>query len=114
MSSESSGNVTSAGRLLKRKVLLALTLSSLIPLLVLAYVVHRYVQPGPDPMQVARFYALQALILFTVLGMIGGAYIIWDLGRDFARMAEFLSTEPKLAGMGNRSDEAGTPMKSVT
>ena len=114
MSGESSGNVASAGRLLKRKVLLALTLSSLIPLLVLAYVVHRYVQPGLDPVQVARFYALQALILFTVLGMIGGAYIIWDLGRAFARMAEFLSNEPKLAEIGSRSDEVGTLMKSFT
>jgi len=114
MSGESSGNVASAGRLLKRKVLLALTLSSLIPLLVLAYVVHRYVQPGLDPVQVARFYALQALILFTVLGMIGGAYIIWDLGRAFARMAEFLSKEPKLAEIGSRSDEVGTLMKSFS
>src|SRR2546425_5846776 len=112
MSSESSGNVTSAGRLLKRKVLLALTLSSLIPLLVLAYVVHRYVQPGLDPVQVARFYALQALILFTMLGMIGGAYIIWDLGRAFALMAEFLSKGPKLAETGSRSDAVGTLMKS--
>jgi len=114
MPGEPSGDVASAGRLLKRKVLLALTLSSLIPLLVLAYVVHRYVQPGLDPVQVARFYALQALILFTVLGMIGGAYIIWDLGRAFARMAEFLSQEPKLAEIGSRSDEVGTLMKSFT
>jgi len=114
MPGEPSGDVASAGRLLKRKVLLALTLSSLIPLLVLAYVVHRYVQPGLDPVQVARFYALQALILFTVLGMIGGAYIIWDLGRAFARMAEFLSKDPKLAEIGSRSDEVGTLMKSFT
>ena len=114
MSGESSVDVASAGRLLKRKVLWALTLSSLIPLLVLAYVVHRYVQPGLDPVQVARFYALQALILFTVLGMIGGAYIIWDLGRTVARMAEFLSKGPKLAEIGSRSDEVGTLMKSFT
>src|SRR6266511_1880713 len=114
MPGEPSGDVASAGRLLKRKFLLALTLSSLIPLLVLAYVVHRYVQPGLDPVQVARFYALQALILFTVLGMIGGAYIIWDLGRAFARMAEVLSKEPKLAEIGSRSDEVGTLMKSFT
>ena len=114
MSGESSGDVAASGRLLKRKVLLALTLSSLIPLLVLAYVVHRYVQPGLDPVQVARFYALQALILFTVLGMIGGAYIIWDLGRAFARMAEFLSKGPKLAEIGSRSVAVGTLMKSFT
>src|SRR5713101_1256459 len=114
MSGASSANVASAGRLLKRKVLLALTLSSLIPLLVLASVVHRYVHPGPDPAQVARFYGLQVLILFAVLGMIGGAYIIWDLGRAFARMAEFLSKEPNLAEIGSRSDKVGTLMKSFT
>jgi hypothetical protein len=114
MSGEFSGDVASVGRLLKRKVLLALTLSSLIPLLVLAYVVHRYVQPGMDPAQVARFYALQALILFTVLGMMGGAYIIWDLGRAFARIAQLLSNEPKLAELGSRTDEVGTLMKSFS
>src|SRR5256712_12474532 len=114
MSGASSANVASAGRLLKRKVLLALTLSSLIPLLVLAYVVHQYVHPGPDPAQVARFYVLQVLILFAVLGMIGGAYIIWDLGRAFARMAEFLSKEPNRAEIGSRSDKVGTLMKSFT
>jgi diguanylate cyclase (GGDEF)-like protein len=114
MSREFSGDVASVGRLLRRKVLLALTLSVLIPLLVLAYVVHTYVQPGLDPAQVTRFYGLQALILFTVLGMIGGAYIIWDLGRAFARMAELLSSEPRLAELGTRSDEVGTLMKSFS
>ena len=95
---------------MRRKVLLALTLSSLIPLLVLAYVAHRYVQPGLDPSQVARFYGLQALILFTVLGMLAGAYMIWDLGRAFIRMADLLSKEPRLAELGTRSDEVGTLM----
>jgi diguanylate cyclase (GGDEF)-like protein len=114
MPDEYSGDLASVGRLLRRKVLLALTLTSLIPLLVLAYVVHRYVQPGMDPAQVARFYGLQALILFTVLGMLGGAYIIWDLGRAFARIAGLLSNEPKLAEVGSRTDEVGTLMKSFS
>src|SRR2546428_11876049 len=102
MSGESSGDVASVGRLLKRKVLLALTLSSLIPLLVLAYVAHRYVQPGLDPSQVARFYGLQALILFTVLGMLAGGYIIWALGRAFIRMAAPLAK-------GSRPSRRGPP-----
>src|SRR2546426_9436121 len=91
MSPESSADVALAGRLLKHKVLLALTLSSLIPLLVLAYVILRYVEPGLDRGDVARFYALHGLILATVLAMAGGAYIIWDLGRALSRLAEPMS-----------------------
>src|SRR5437667_8388897 len=112
--SRESGDIAFAGRLLKRKVLLALTLSSLIPLLVLAYVVYRYVWPDLHPADIAKFYGLHALLLFTVLAMVGGAYIIWDLGRAFARIAELLSREPKLAELGGRSDEVGTLMRSFS
>jgi diguanylate cyclase (GGDEF)-like protein len=114
MSRESSGDIASAGRLLKRKVLLALTLSVLIPLLTLAYVVYRYVRPELRPSDVWTFYGLHALLLLTVLAMSGGAYIVWDLGRAFARIAELLSREPKLAELGGRSDEVGTLMRSFS
>jgi diguanylate cyclase (GGDEF)-like protein len=108
------GDIASTGRLLKRKVLLALTLSSLIPLLVLALVVYRYVRPELHPADVTMFYGLHALLLLTVLAMAGGAYIIWDLGRAFAKIAELLSREPKLAELGGRSDEVGTLMRSFS
>src|SRR6266571_3497621 len=114
MSIASPGDIASAGRLLKRKVLLALTLSSLIPLLVLAYVVYRYVRPELNPAEIAKFYGLEAVLLFTVIAMIGGAYIIWDLGRAFARIAELLSREPKLAELGGRSEEVGNLMRSFS
>src|SRR5262249_19915166 len=106
--SRESGDIASTGRLLKRKVLLALTLSSLVPLLVLAWVVYRYVRPELRPSDVATFYGL------TALAMVGGAYIIWDLGRAFAKIAELLSREPKLAELGGRSDEVGTLMRSFS
>ncbi len=112
--SRESGDIAFAGRLLKRKVLLALTLSSVVPLLVLAYVVYRYVSPELHPADVTTFYGLHALLLFTVLAMVGGAYIIWDLGRAFAKIAELLSREPKLAELGGRSDEVGTLMRSFS
>jgi len=112
--SRESGDIASTGRLLKRKVLLALTLSSLVPLLVLTYVVYRYVRPELSPTDVKTFYGLHALLLFTVVAMVGGAYIIWDLGRAFAKIAELLSREPKLAELGGRSDEVGTLMRSFS
>ena len=109
-----SGDIASTGRLLKRKVLLALTLSSFVPLLVLAYVVYRYVRPELRPADITTFYGLHALLLFAVLAMVGGAYIIWDLGRAFAKIAELLAREPKLAELGGRSDEVGTLMRSFS
>ena len=87
MPSEASPDVALAGRRLRRKVLLALALASALPLLVLAYVVHGYVLPELDPRASTRFYGLTALILFTSLAMVGGAYMVWDLGRTVARMA---------------------------
>ena len=114
MSQRFSGDAASAGRLLRRKVVLALTLSSLIPILVLGYVVHRYVQPSLDPAQVGRFYGLQALILLTVLGMIAGGYIMWTIGRAFSRMAEILSHDTRIAEIGTQSDQVGTLMKSFS
>ena len=81
MSPESSGDVALAGRLFKHKVLLALTLSSLIPLLVLAYVVLRYVEPGLDRAEVARFYGLHGLILATMLAMASGTTGSSSIGR---------------------------------
>src|SRR5262249_58799116 len=105
--------IASAGRLLKRKVLLALTLSSLIPLLVLAYVVYRYVRPELHPGDITKFYGLHALLLSTVLAMVGGAYIIWDLGRAFAKIAELLAREPKLAELGGGGGEGGALLGAV-
>jgi diguanylate cyclase (GGDEF)-like protein len=113
MSGES-GDIASTGRLLKRKVLLALALSSFAPLLVLAWVVYRYVKPELLPADVTMFYGIHALLLCTVLSMAGGAYIIWDLGRAFAKIAELLSREPKLAELGGRTDEVGTLMRSFS
>src|SRR5947208_9947669 len=111
MSPESSGDVALAGRLFKHKVLVALTLSSLIPLLVLAYVVLRYVEPGLDRAEVARFYGL---ILATMLAMAVGAYIIWGMGRALSRLAELMSKDLRLAELGSRSDEVGTLMTSFS
>src|SRR5207245_9315033 len=106
--SRESGDIASAGRLLKRKILLALTLSSLVPLLVLAYVVYRYVKRDLHPADITKFYGVHALLLFTVLAMVGGAYIIRDLGRSFPTVAELLSRRTELAALGCPRDVAAT------
>ncbi len=101
-------------RRLKQRVLLALCMTSGLPLLVLGYVVYRYVLPRLDALHPASVVGLEGLIFFTVLAMVGGAWLIWDLGRTVGRIAELLSAQPTLAGLGTRTDEVGTLMKSFT
>lgn len=107
-----SGDVAHAGQRLNHKVLLALSLSGVLPLLVLAYVVHGYVLPQMNPTDTARFFGLQFLIFFTVMAMLGGAYVIWDLGRTVARIAQGVADRRNIAGLEQRSDEVGTLMQS--
>jgi len=114
MPSEASPDVAFAGRRLKRKVLLALALSSVLPLLVLTYVVHGFVLPALHSSETVAFYGLAALVLSTMLAMIGGGYIIWDLGRTVARMGELMGNQANVSGLVTRSDEVGTLMKSFS
>ncbi len=109
-----SPDFASLSRRLKQRVLLALCLTSGLPLLVLAYVVFRYVLPRLDALHPASVVGLEGLIFFTVLAMVGGAWLIWDLGRTVGRIAELLSAQPTLEGLGTRTDEVGTLMKSFT
>ena len=104
-------NPVTLGRRLKHKVQLAITLSGVLPLLVLAYVVHGYVLPelsNADPLKV---FALQGLIICTMLAMIAGGYVIWDLGHTVGMMADGLANQ-RYDTLSHRTDEVGTLMQS--
>jgi diguanylate cyclase (GGDEF)-like protein len=105
-------DVALAGRRLRQKVKVALTLSALLPLLVLLYVVVRFVIPGLPPGEALQLGWLQALLLFTVLGIVAGAYVVWDLGRDVGRMAEMLGQARPIPDLDRRRDEMSTVMQS--
>jgi len=106
-------DVGSIGQRLRTRILLALTLSSIVPVLVLAYVTTTYVLPNLDPAHAVRFFGLQLLVIFTLLAMVAGGYIIYDLGRIVARMAELMSRERHLP-IPTRGDEVGTLMESFS
>ncbi len=114
MPSKASPDVGSVGRRLKQRVLWALSVSSLLPLLLLAYLVHRFVLPDIDSLSDVSLFGLHGLIVFTGLAMLGGAWLIWDLGRTVGRIAEMLSEPPHLGEVGTRTDEVGTLMRSFT
>ncbi|HEY3064827.1 MAG TPA: GGDEF domain-containing protein [Methylomirabilota bacterium] len=101
------------GQRLKRRIVLALALSSILPVLVLAYVVTSYVLPNLNPAHTVRFFGLQLLLIFTLLAMVAGGYVIYDLGRIVARIAELMSKDRHLPSP-TRGDEVGTLMESFS
>ncbi len=65
---------------MKRKICLALAVSSVIPFLILAWVLHVHVVPMLDAARHAgEIVRLQALLVFTGLLIVAGAFIICDL-----------------------------------
>src|SRR6266705_3528519 len=114
MVSHASQDATVVGRRLRRRVLLALCLSGLLPVLVLAYAVLRYLFADVGSLRGVHLIGLQGLVFFTLLAMVGGAWIIWDIGRAVSRMGELLSPQPNATAPGARTDEVGALMKSFT
>ena len=112
MPSDGSQDLVVAGRRLRTKLVIALTLSSVVPLLVLAYLVRSFVLPSLAAKASPVFGGVQILVASTVIGMIAGACIIWDVGRTVARIAEMLGSERAISGLGRRKDEVGTLMTS--
>ncbi len=104
-----------AGQRVKQKVVFALSLCSVIPLLVLTYVLHGHLVPGLEnaAMGMTDVLAIPTLVAFTGLLMAGGGYVVWDLASAVSRAASLVSTaQPAGQTTGARSDEIGTLMTS--
>ena len=112
MPGDGSPDLTTAGRRLRLKVLLALALASGVPLLVLAYVVRGLVLPtaGADP--AVDLTVLRAVLIVTIVGVLAGAYMIWNVGGTVARMAQLMASEQVMGGLVRRNKEVGTLMGS--
>jgi diguanylate cyclase (GGDEF)-like protein len=114
MPGESVSLVALAGQKLKEKTVLALALSSVIPLLVLGYVAHRWVLPSLDPTDGTAYIGFLGLVFCTGLAMLAGGYIIWDLGRTVAGLGQRLGREGVVDGLERRRDEVGTLIGSFS
>ena len=109
--------VAFAGQQVKQKVIFALALCSVIPLLVLTYTLHGYFIPGGNANIIAGrlqdLLALPILVAFTGLLMAGGGYVVWDLASAISRTASLVTTaQPSHPATVSRSDEIGTLMAS--
>ncbi|PYM19778.1 MAG: hypothetical protein DMD81_03080 [Candidatus Rokuibacteriota bacterium] len=83
---------------------IALALASVLPLLVLAYVMHLHLLRGSDPADAGTVVRFELLLLFTVLGMVAGAWLIWGLGRTVAQMARMMARDAKASALDSRTD----------
>ncbi len=109
--------VAFAGQRVKQKVIFALALCSVIPLLVLTYTLHGYFIPGGNANIIAGrlqdLLALPILVAFTGLLMAGGGYVVWDLASAVSRTASLVATaQPSSPTTVSRGDEIGTLMAS--
>jgi len=102
MSAADGIDVARAGQRIKTKVLVALVLSSVVPALVLVYLLLVLALPT----------FLQILLGLTITGMLTGAWVHWDLGRMVGRMGALMASERPLSGFEQRPDETGTLMTS--
>lgn len=104
-----------AGRRIKQKILVALTLSSIIPLMILTYVLHIHILPLLDPTANEWIItAFRMLILFTGILVAAGAYVIWDVAAAVARSAETVASAKRVSELEERTDEIGSMMSSIS
>ncbi|HUM17529.1 MAG TPA: EAL domain-containing protein [Candidatus Nitrosotalea sp.] len=104
-----------AGQRVKQKVIFALTLASVIPLLILTYAFQAPVRTILGPIgQYTEAFTMPALLIFTGLLMAGGGFVVWDVASAISRAAH-LANATKLADLPavpTRKDEIGTLMTS--
>jgi diguanylate cyclase (GGDEF)-like protein len=102
MSADGGLDVARAGLWLKRRVRVAFVLSSVVPLLVVLVVVLPTLQSG----------ILQVLVVLTIVGMLAGAWVIWDLGRLIGRMGA-LTVEQQAAEINTFASRLDAAFKEV-
>jgi diguanylate cyclase (GGDEF)-like protein len=103
----------------RRTIMLALWLTSFIPLMVLAYSFYVYLFPLLDHTRRIRDLPwLQALLVFTGLLMAVGGLLIWDLTRALPKREEPAAVPPplpeRLPGAAESAADADTLLHSFS
>jgi len=103
------------GHHIKAKMFLALTLTSVIPWLILTYLLHIHVLPLLDAAtHWLLIGALQGLLGCTALLMAGGGYVIWEVAVAVVRTAQMIADRTDVRGVEGRCDEIGVLMASFS
>ena len=109
MDGEIKREVAFTGQRVKQKVVFALALCSVIPLLVLTYVLHGHLVPSLGAPNLNDVLSIPTLVAFTGLLMAGGGYVVWDLASAVSHAASLVARAlPAAETAGARHDEIGT------
>ncbi len=100
---------TPAARRIKRKILIAITLTAFLPMLVVAYLLYAYAFPLMDPQMQARDLPWMLVMLVgTGLLMAAGSFMLWDLATSVVRHVD------SAAGPRRPTPVAGTPATTAS
>ncbi len=105
-----------AGQRVKQKVIFALALASVIPLLLLTYAFQTPVRSWLGPVgDLTDAVTVPALLLFTALLMAGGGFVIWDMASAISRAAHLagVAKASDLPAVTNRRDEIGALVENL-
>jgi len=104
-----------AGQRVKQKVTFGLTLSLIIPLLVLIYGFYAYVLPLTQSSKGSgNVISITALLVFTGLLMLGGGLVVWDVATAVSRAARLINSSSRVepGSLPPRSDDIGALLTS--
>jgi diguanylate cyclase (GGDEF)-like protein len=106
--------VAFAGQRVRSKVIFALTLCSVIPLLLVSYALYPPMREFLGPLAgLGDTASIPMLMVFTAILMAGGAFVVWDIATALARAAQLSKEEnPDLPAESGRKDEIGTLLSS--
>jgi diguanylate cyclase (GGDEF)-like protein len=100
---------TPAARRIKRKILIAMTLTAFLPMLVVAYLLYAYAFPLLDAQTQARDLPWMLVMLVgTGLLMAAGSFMLWDLATSVVRHVD------SAAGPRRPAPMAGTPAPAAS
>ena len=105
------------GQWFRRKISLALTLTALVPLLILAFSLYASVMSwlGHEPIYGRDLLWSQALLVFTGLLMAAGGFVIWDLAVTVRRTAETVAATTRVeSAVAEKTDQIGVLMGSFS
>jgi diguanylate cyclase (GGDEF)-like protein len=100
---------TPAARRIKRKILIAITLTAFLPMLVVAYLLYAYAFPLMDPeLQAHDLPWMLVMLVGTGLLMTAGSFMLWELATSVVRHAD------STAGPRRPAPVVGTPAPTAS
>ena len=104
-----------AGQRVTQKITFGLTLTLIIPLLVLTYGFFAYVLPMTQASKGSGdLVSIMSLLAFTGLLMLGGGIVVWDVGTAVSRAAQLITSSRPLVPqqIPSRDDDIGALLDS--